>query len=46
MAKTVIGVFDDFTAALNTAPDLVSDGFARETISVVAEEDHIMLSWA
>ena len=38
MAKTVIGVFDDFTAALNTAPDLVSDGFARETISVVAPD--------
>lgn len=35
MAKTVVGSFDDFTAAINTLPDLVSEGFPREEISVV-----------
>ena len=38
MAKTVAGVFDDFTAAVNTLPDLVSAGFPREDISVVTPD--------
>lgn len=38
MAKTIVGLFDDFTAAVNTAPDLVSAGIAREDISVVAHD--------
>jgi uncharacterized membrane protein len=35
---TIVGVFDDFTAALNTTPDLVSAGFPKEDISVVAAD--------
>jgi len=38
MAKTVVGLFDDFTAAVNTLPDLVSEGFPREEISVVTPD--------
>jgi len=38
MTTTVIGVFSDFTAAMNTSPDLASAGFAREDISIVAQD--------
>jgi len=34
----LVGLFDDFTAALNTVPDLVSAGIPREDISVVAND--------
>lgn len=36
--KTIIGLFDDFTAAMNTVPDLVSAGISREDISIVAND--------
>lgn len=38
MTTTVIGVFSDFTAALHTGPELAGAGFAREDISIVAQE--------
>jgi hypothetical protein len=38
MAKTVVGVFDDFTAAINTLPDLVAEGFPKEALSVVTPD--------
>jgi hypothetical protein len=38
MAKTIVGVFDDFTAAVNTLPDLVSEGIPREEISIVTPD--------
>ena len=38
MAKTLIGLFDDFTTALNTVPYLVNIGIPRENISVVAND--------
>lgn len=38
MAKTVVGVFDDFTAALNMTPGLINAGFPKEAISVVAPD--------
>lgn len=38
MTNTLVGVFDDFTAALNTTPDLVNAGFRKEDISVVAQD--------
>jgi hypothetical protein len=38
MAKTVVGVFDDFTAAVNTLPDLVGAGFPREEISIITPD--------
>ena len=38
MTTTVIGVFSDFTAAINASPDLASAGFAREDISIVAQD--------
>jgi hypothetical protein len=38
MTKTLIGLFDDFTAALNAAPDLVSAGIPREDVSVIAND--------
>src|SRR3954470_6979811 len=38
MAKTVVGVFDDFTAAINTLPDLVAEGFPREALSAVTPD--------
>jgi len=38
MTTTIVGVFDDFTAAVNATPDLVSAGFPKETISVVAQD--------
>ncbi len=38
MTTMVIGVFSDFTAALNTSPELAAAGFAREDISIVAQD--------
>jgi quercetin dioxygenase-like cupin family protein/uncharacterized membrane protein len=38
MAKVLVGLFDNFTDALNTVPDLVSAGIPREDISVVAHD--------
>lgn len=38
MAKTIVGLFDDFTAAMNTVPDLVSAGVRHEDISLVAND--------
>lgn len=38
MSTTVVGVFSDFTAALNTSPELASAGFTREDISIVAQD--------
>jgi hypothetical protein len=38
MSTTVVGVFSDFTAALNTSPELASAGFAREDVSIVAQD--------
>ena len=39
MATTVIGVFSDFTAAVNTSPELASAGFAHEDISIIAQDN-------
>ena len=38
MTNTVVGVFNDFTAAVNTTADLVGAGFRKEDISVVAQD--------
>jgi len=38
MGKTVIGVFNDFAAALNATPDLVRAGIPRQHISTVAQD--------
>jgi len=38
MAKTVVGLFDDWSTAQNVVQDLVNNGFAREDISVVANQ--------
>jgi mannose-6-phosphate isomerase-like protein (cupin superfamily)/uncharacterized membrane protein len=38
MAKTIVGLFDDFTAATLTVPDLIRAGIPREHISVVAND--------
>jgi len=38
MASTVVGVFNDFTAAVNTTPDLVAAGLRKEDISVVTQD--------
>jgi hypothetical protein len=38
MTTTIVGIFSDFTAALNTSPELASAGFAREDISIVAQD--------
>lgn len=38
MPTTVIGVFSDFTAAVNTSPELAKAGFAREDISIIAQD--------
>ena len=38
MTKVLVGLFDDFTAALNTTADLVSAGVPREDVSVVAND--------
>lgn len=39
MSTTVVGVFSDFTAAVNVSPELVSIGCAREDISVVTQDN-------
>ena len=38
MAKTVVGLFDDFTEAQNVVQDLVDSGFRREDISIAANQ--------
>jgi len=40
MAKTVVGLFDDFDEAQSVVNDLVSAGFRRDDISVVANNAH------
>jgi uncharacterized protein (TIGR02271 family) len=39
MAKTVVGLFDTFGEAQSVVEDLMSNGFRREDISVVANEN-------
>jgi len=41
MKKTVVGVFDDFTAAQLMAPDLINEGFPKEAISVIAPDTNV-----
>jgi len=36
MAKTIVGLFDTFNEAQNAVQDLVEKGFARDTISIAA----------
>ncbi|MCU0493600.1 MAG: DUF2382 domain-containing protein, partial [Chloroflexaceae bacterium] len=38
MAKTVVGLFDNFSEAQSVVQDLVSNGFSRDHISVVAND--------
>ena len=38
MAKTVVGLFDDFTQAQNVVQDLVNAGFRRDDISIAANQ--------
>lgn len=38
MEKTVVGVFNDFTAAQLMAPKLISEGFPKEAVSVLAPD--------
>jgi hypothetical protein len=38
MANTVVGVFNDFTAAANAVPDLVGAGIAHDQISLMAPD--------
>lgn len=38
MAKTVVGLFDNFAEAQSVVQDLIDNGFRREDISVVANE--------
>lgn len=38
MAKTVVGLFDDFSGAQSVVQDLVNNGFAREDISIAAND--------
>lgn len=38
MKKTVVGVFDDFTAAKIMAPELINEGFPKEAVSVIAPD--------
>ena len=38
MAKTVVGLFDDFTEAQNVVQDLVNAGFSRNDISIAANQ--------
>ncbi|MDQ2798810.1 MAG: hypothetical protein M3Y13_04100, partial [Armatimonadota bacterium] len=38
MAKTVVGLFDDFNEAQNVVQDLVDGGFRREDISIAANQ--------
>ena len=39
MAKTVVGLFDNFAEAQSVVQDLIDNGFRREDISVVASEN-------
>jgi uncharacterized protein (TIGR02271 family) len=41
MAKTVVGLFDDFSDAQHVAQELMDHGFPREDISVVANQDAV-----
>ncbi len=41
MEKTVVGVFDDFTAAKIMAPELINEGFPKEAISVIAPDTNV-----
>lgn len=38
MAKTIVGLFDSFNEAQNVVQELVNSGFARERISLVAND--------
>jgi uncharacterized membrane protein len=38
MAKTVVGLFDDFSEAQRVVQELVNNGFAREDISLAAND--------
>ena len=38
MAKTVVGLFDDFATAQNVVQDLVNAGFSRNDISIAANQ--------
>jgi hypothetical protein len=38
MEKTVVGVFEDFTAAQLMAPKLINEGFPKEAVSVLAPD--------
>jgi uncharacterized protein (TIGR02271 family) len=38
MAKTLVGLFDDFTEAQSVVQELVNNGFAREDISLAAND--------
>ncbi len=44
MAKTVIGLYDDFTQARQVVDDLVKEGFSRDRISLVANDRNNRLS--
>jgi uncharacterized protein (TIGR02271 family) len=41
MAKTVVGLFDNFADAQHVAQELMDHGFPREDISVVANQDAV-----
>lgn len=38
MAKTIVGLFDDYDEAQDVVQELVDDGFARDDISIVAND--------
>jgi uncharacterized protein (TIGR02271 family) len=38
MAKTIVGLFDDFSEAQKVVQDLANNGFAREDISIAASD--------
>lgn len=38
MVKTVVGVFNDFTAATNALPDFVHEGIPRDQIGIVTPD--------
>jgi hypothetical protein len=38
MAKTVVGIFNDFTEAINTLTDFVHAGIPKEHISIVTPD--------
>jgi uncharacterized protein (TIGR02271 family) len=39
MAKTVVGLFDSFAEAQNVVQDLIDNGFRREDVSVVSNDE-------